>query len=819
MSFRLTIGGADLDLFPDFVVDYSIDVYSALNPDEVKSPISFSNRFPYTQTNIGVIGYDFAADRSNYPILGNTYFLYDSSANILSSGVAYLSLVVVNSDEPYFELRFEDNATSLIKDFQTLEWEDLYDDSFSTTVRTLDTYLSANQNYATRDIELAYVDVCNDNEKFGYEGRQFTGWGLTGKKVGLFPAINVQNFLYRIFDAVSESLQSAFAANQGTWKSDDLYALVPSRLMRNASGQRSQILTPYTGRIFINEDIATGPIPSDYAFGVYQNTSQSIWLEDQGTNYKPTNASVNLTYGAYFESNENPKNIPDPQTEEDRLGYVAWSTGFPGNLTLQNNGVAVSFKLAIPAVEYEWDPGKWGGLLIDEFVDVTQATFFPRAVIYRSGTPVLEVPLTDVSGDPIELTPSSFENGETVDQEHHGGGHQHENAIVFETANVFLDIPIDILAASQYAIGYKIYMEGTIEAVLVDDKDDVIFPSKIFDVEEIAKARVYGYTYTDLDVVISTAGSYVATAPSDQFTFRHSLQQSATISPYDLFSEIVNRFSLSIIYDYNTSSYILDTLNDIRALSSGVALDDNIDDIFPFEVSAGQEKYAFFRTLNKLNDGLYDKRTDGLASGSFDGAFATGGLGKYSVQFEGALIDANRKTVCGDIAPLPDQAIQKLLPSQEVGIINNEIPDYDEIGLRFFYLRSHQYRTTVRYPSYIDLNQYGQLVQSLSYKPLGPYYLGGYPINVNEDSLNLEFGSETAPDDFFTYYTSTDKIQAAARTKMKFNAAVPTSYITNLYFFNQYFSLEDPTENFVIDSVEGRIFDDYFYGEFNVRFL
>ena len=83
----------------------------------------------------------------------------------------------------------------------------------------------------------------------------------------------------------------------------------------------------------------------------------------------------------------------------------------------------------------------------------------------------------------------------------------------------------------------------------------------------------------------------------------------------------------------------------------------------------------------------------------------------------------------------------------------------------------------------------------------------------------LSLGTETALDDFFTYYTGLDKIQAPARTKMKFRAAVPVSYITNLYLFNQYFYLDGPTENFVIDSVQGRIYDSFFYGEFTVRFL
>jgi hypothetical protein len=264
---------------------------------------------------------------------------------------------------------------------------------------------------------------------------------------------------------------------------------------------------------------------------------------------------------------------------------------------------------------------------------------------------------------------------------------------------------------------------------------------------------------------------------------------------------------------------MFDTLNDMRSASFGLPIDDKIDSLLPYEVSGGQEKYGNFQLLNKINDGLFDKREDELAYGSFSGQVATGGQGEYKIQFEGALINGTKRTVCGDVAPLPDQSIQKLLPSQEVGIINNEIPDYSDIGIRFFYLRNHQYKTTIRYPQYLDTNSYGQIVQSLSYKPLGPYFLGGYPINENGDGLNLEFGTETTLDDFFTYYTGLDKILAPARTKMKFNAAVPVSWITNLSFFKEYFYFASPNENFVIDAVQGQIYDNYFYGEFTVRFL
>lgn len=818
MSFKLTLDGAPIDLFPDFVVDYSIDVYSALEPAEVKSPVSFSNRFPYTDNNISVILYNFDADKSNYPLVPKVYSLTAPNGDIVSVGSAYLSSVVVNSDEPYFELRFEDKATQLIKDMQELKWTDVYKDTFSTQNNTLGSYLAGNEQYDTRDIELAYIDVCNDNERLRYEGRQFTAWGLTDKKVGLIPTLNVNNFLYRMFLAAGENLQSAFAAGVASWKSNNLYALVPSRLMRHHPGQRPQTIRPYLYNVFINQDLVTG-VEKNYQVDLYKNTAQGLYLEMPGTNYRATAATENLTYGAYFRSIRNPLVIPDPQTTENRLGYVAWSNGFPGRIVLTNNGTSVTFRLAIPAISFPHTSGLDAGLQLDGIVSVADATFQPKAIVYRSGVAVAELPLLDSSGDPIFLNPASFVNGESIDQTHSGAGHAHQNAILFEEINVFLDYPIDVLSASQYSIAYKIDIQGTIISRVVDDKDNEVSPSAIITPERIAKARVYNYSESSLEVTISTASDFVAVAPTDTFNFQYSLQRSATLSPYQLFSEIVNRFGLSVIYDHISDSFILDTLNDIRSGSFGFPIDPNIDSLNPYEVSGGLEKYAFFKLLNKINGGIYDKRTDELAPGSFDGAVSTGGQGKYSVQFDGAIIDSNRKTVCGPIAPLPDQAIQKLLPSQEVGILNNEILDYEQIGLRFFYLRPHVYKTTIRYPQYIDLNQYGQLVNGLRYNVLGTHFMGGYPININSELKTLEFGTETGLKDFFTYYTNLDKVQAGSRTKMKFRAAVPISYIRDLNFFNQYFYFASPQEEFVIESVQGRIYDSYFYGEFTVRFL
>lgn len=819
MSFKLTLDAANVDLFPDFTVEYSIEVYSALNPDEVKSPISFSNRFPYTSNNASVVNYDFTTDRSNYPFLGKAYELTDASGNIISSGIAYLSLVVVNADEPYIELRFEDKATQLIKDFQDLEWSDVYDDSFSTTNNVLDTYLSSNQQYDQRDIELAYIDVCNDYEKFRYEARQFTGWGLTNNKVGLMPSLNVINFINRMFTAVGETVGSYFLSNLGTWKAANLYSLVPARLMRNRAGARILTIRPYIYNVFKNQDLVTGTISSTLQIGLYENTTQDLWLEMPGTNYHPTDSGQTTLYGVEYTTDSNPLLVGDPPTNEQRLGYAAWSNGFDGRIVLANNGVAVAFKLAIPAVTFPSTAGLSGGYLVDRFNDVSDAVFIPKAIIYRSGTPYLELPLLDIFGNQAELVPAFFEDGQAMDQEHHGSGHNHENTIVFEPKNLFLDYPIDILSATQYSIAYKIDVQGEIDVRVVDNKDNLISTSYIVTEETIGKARLFNYTYSDLRVNIGTRGDVVATAPDDTFNFQYTLEKGSVKRPYDLFSEIVNRFGLSIIYDYSSSAFLFDTLNDMRSASFGLPIDDYVDNLLPYEVSGGQEKYGNFQLLNKINDGLFDKRSDELAYGSFAGQVATGGQGEYKIQFEGALINGTKKTVCGDVAPLPDQAIQKLLSSNEVGILANEILDYSDIGIRFFYLRNHQYKTTVRYPQYLDTNIYGQIVQSLSYQPLGPYFLGGYPINENGDGLNLEFGTETTLDDFFTYYTGLDKILAPARTKMKFNAAVPVSWITNLSFFKEYFYFASPNENFVIDSVQGQVYDNYFYGEFTVRFL
>jgi hypothetical protein len=111
-----------------------------------------------------------------------------------------------------------------------------------------------------------------------------------------------------------------------------------------------------------------------------------------------------------------------------------------------------------------------GWAVINSFISVDEATFTPRAVLYRSGSPIMEVPLLDFSGNPISLTVDFFENGETVDQEHHGGGHQHENAIVFNNVNVFLMFQLKYLLLLNMPLDIKSIWRATLKSNLLMTK-------------------------------------------------------------------------------------------------------------------------------------------------------------------------------------------------------------------------------------------------------------------------------------------------------------------------------------------------------------
>ena len=51
MSYRVVIGGNNVDLFPEQEINISLDYYDNEDPSRIKIPFSFEDKFPYTSHN------------------------------------------------------------------------------------------------------------------------------------------------------------------------------------------------------------------------------------------------------------------------------------------------------------------------------------------------------------------------------------------------------------------------------------------------------------------------------------------------------------------------------------------------------------------------------------------------------------------------------------------------------------------------------------------------------------------------------------------------------------------------------------------------
>ncbi len=59
MSFIVKIDGVQIDLFPEYDLSYSLDLYDQEDPSKIRVPFSFTNKFPYTTLNKDRFNYDY----------------------------------------------------------------------------------------------------------------------------------------------------------------------------------------------------------------------------------------------------------------------------------------------------------------------------------------------------------------------------------------------------------------------------------------------------------------------------------------------------------------------------------------------------------------------------------------------------------------------------------------------------------------------------------------------------------------------------------------------------------------------------------------
>ena len=832
----------NVDLFPGQEINISLDYYDNEDPSRIKIPFSFEDKFPYTSHNKSVLQYN----ASNAFDIGVTtrwdYTIYNGTA-IISSGKAKITSVVVNSSEPYFNISFTDRAADFVNDLRDLTFADVYNDTFSTTVRTLKTYLEANTDYSGRDIEIPFVDVDNIQKASGYESRQFTTWGIDGKRFGLFPALKVTNFLDRVFDALSFNYTSSFISGTATWDASDLYMLYPSFLSIDEADKRNAFLFPFPYNVPINQDQILGPTQvtvddqnKTYSYINIDNyyLSQAETYEPHGpTNYKPEADEISYDYGFQYRTSTG---VADFGSEN--IGYIAYGSAFDAkvNWTDANGYVTISgLKTAIVSSEYEY-----ADVIFPVAVDIASinnAKFTPYVYIYGGYTGIdavsFKIPMRDSSGNVLSLTPSSIINAVAMDDPDINLTGGVSNTLTFADFDAYIDDTevFRFLGGTRYSVSIGLEISSgnllvdlyTTQGIGQGNYIPVALETGFsFSQADIFKQRIFGYEWSDLGLKVTNAGNLPAITATDNFTFKDSLANNDSYTPYDLFVEVMQRFGLSLIYDYRSGEqkFILDNMNDVR---SAVALDISgyIDDLKEYEISAAPEKYKNIELNNKDFGGEYDKFDNEVVVGSYRGELNADGVGDFKLDFNGGLINPINKTVCGQ-SFFNDPLLTRdgLISTPEAGQIKNQVPEYDKVGLRFFYLRTANNATTLRYPVFRRRNDYGEIIDQNVYKLITTVKLQGRTINGDFSTIDLRFADKNG-NTFaaYDYLLETERFRSNGRSKITFYAAFPNSYFVNGYFFNKKFTLSTGETVVVKSFSDAKMHNQYIYGKVEAIFV
>jgi len=845
MSYRVEIGGNNIDLFPEQEINISLDYYDNEDPSRIKIPFSFEDKFPYTPGNKNVLQYNASSSLDVGTRSKQDYTVYNGTS-IISSGKASIISVVVNSSEPYFNILFTDRAASFASELKDVTFNQIYNDTFSTTVRTLKTYLDSNSDYNQRDIEIPFIDVDNIQKASGFEERQLTTWGIDGKKFGLFPSLRVVDFLDRVFDYLNFTYTSQFISGTGTWAAEDLYMLYPAFLSTDESNKRNAFLFPYPYNVPINQDQELDEVSL-----VDSNGQTIIFSKNKITNYfltetetyephGPTNyafpaAEIKYDYGFQYRT---PTGVADFGSEN--IGYIAYGSAFDAKVDWSGGGsVTISgLKTAIVSSEHEHL-----NTLLPVAVDITAvstAKFTPYVYIFGGYTGIdaisFKIPMRDDSGNILSLTPTGATTPATADDPDINKANGNvNNTLEFSDFDAYIDNTevFRFLGGTRYSVSIGLEMsEGSLQVSFFSTQDDgnntpnyksaFIASGISFTQVDIRKQRIFGYEWEDLGLKVTNAGNLPAITSSDKFTFKDSLANNESYTPYDLFIEIMQRFGLSLIYDYRQGQqkFIFDNMNDVRS-STAIDISSYVDNLKEYEISAAPEKYKDIELNNKDFGAFHDKFENEVVVGSYKGELNADGEGTFKIDFKAGLINPINKTVCGEPFFNDPLLVQDgLIPVAEAGEIKNSIQEYDKVGLRFFYLRTANNSTTLRYPVFRRRNDYGQIIDQNVYKLITTVKLQGRTINGDSSTTDLRFADKDG-NTFaaYTYLLNTERFKSNDRSKITFYAGFPNSYFVNGYFFNKKFTLSTGETVIVKSFTDAKMYNQYIYGKIEAIFV
>ena len=732
--------------------------------------------------------------------------------------------------------------------------------------------LNTNPSY-TRPIIFPYIDFCGDLDKFGYGARQFTEYGAGMDRTGFVPVFNVKLFLEYLGRYLTDSgfesrVDSALFGLNITeaipdFEAEKLHMLIPSKLeAKQTTNTREFEINQMPYCAGVNEDMFTEFKRDDPTVGKLMVTDYYYGAETFG-NYTSLGdvglpVSSQTAYGNHLKRGYYPVEPGDTNNSDfesviagDR-GYFAPHMSFNATITFDSGSLNANIDdltLDIPLIQDD---------KMVQSIDPSASTmkFNMFLGVYEDGFPVKKIRLEDVNGDPIELDASdatAVQGGSEKTNQNQNQGHHFWDDID-KTRYVILDpssqndlqtgytdalqwnqeitvyIPsgeeLLINGESRYSTNYFLEpVSGTLSvtrvtAVTVHDAH-VVHANTIVTADategELRKTITGTNDYDNLNLTFKANQDYNLYFDDDVYNVKSSLENTATLKPFDILLAICKRFNCGLFYEFDsvTSENIL-RVDPIKYARSGTEnINQYIDDLKSVKLLIGGDKFKNITINNKDFGHFYDKENqDGLTTGSTTQEINPEGISDLIVNLKSGVL---YRSIAGDY--LGNQVSQNVnsggVSSREISFTNNVFTRHQDIGLKFGYVDKPLFTTYIKTPqSLTRVNRPKLETETQRIYPIGVQHVfNGRLFNKNTQNWDL-LAEDTSGNttDYYDFYVDDEKIKHSDSPSIEFDMVIPTSELADLEFLLKEFTASRITsDTIVIKSVDGEVYEDNAY--------
>lgn len=819
---------SELDIFPDTIVNFDLDFYDVDNIDKIKVPISINMDVPMTQNNVDLIEYDPSSSTNNTIPLNAFDIILSLNGYDIILGDMYVENYSYNNNTPVVSVRIVDKIQGIFKEANDILLSEMYSDYDSTM--TFDALMALNEGTVNtlpslNSILFPYIDFANDLEKFGYAARQFIQFGYNKEATGLVPVFSVKDFVSRFFSEVNVGVISRFfqLGNYNTAISnvdpDHMYMALPIRLRAGTrtkersfylvEGPYNYYLNEYTGDLEANETTVKeidNAADSTGSWNYAPTGSLSKAITDFGTSVRTNlpNDFNNLTR-AYFGSSQSYTSMPiNTPWQLPANSYI--SVDIPMVRVSERNYAAV------------------------KNIDLSNSTaqFIVKSILWIDGYPSESFRMCNTDGsvkvfnasqatvhNPPGTTGMRASTGTSFEDIQDAASNL-QSQLRFSTAEVGSFIweqkEYEVLAGSTYGVSVEFeIINGQLRFEKVDSwqpyqtgstfymPDQTSFTSH--GDEKIGK-MIYredpnniGNLYLALKSINGTFNPYFG-SDDDVNVFQSIRDNDTEVIASDVLKEILKRFNLSIVFDQNTDSVLIDRLPDIRALNTTTDIEGKLDDARSINVEV-VNRIAKSLDISGLQELFFDDH------GYETVTLNTAGSDELKFELKSRFYN---KSVCGDYV---DAIVPAGFNEYEIGLTTNVFTPVTELGITFGYIDRPLYKTNLKRARFEDKDDYKGLV----YDTYDSHVFAGRFRKDRSGSIKLyhfdELGQST---DLYDFFVGNDNISYYSKPKVKFNALMDQDYAYNIK--DNYCNVTIPYVNsngIIIKSVKGELFGSGIY--------